>query len=155
VVRLGSGQPPKTWRAPLTLAAVSSVLLVVVDGTLTWQRRSQESAFDQKSTAMAFGVVVGVEFAAAGIGAALLARRDRSEFVAVWIAVVVGVQVIPLACLLEHPLFHAVGIAVIAVALGSVPVPRSRELAPSAVTEIGTGAVLLAAALYSLATVIC
>jgi hypothetical protein len=60
-----------------------------------------------------------------------------------------------LACLLEHPLFHAVGIAVIAVALGSVPVPRSRELAPSAVTEIGTGAVLLAAALYSLATVIC
>jgi hypothetical protein len=61
-------RPPKTWRAPLALAAVASVLLAVVGGVLTWQRRSRGSAFDQERTAIGFSLVVGVGFAAAGIG---------------------------------------------------------------------------------------
>lgn len=103
---------------------------------------------------MAFGVVVGFELAAAGIGAAVLARRDRSEFVAVWVAVVVGIHFIPLAWLLDYPLLHTVGIAVVAVAVAGVPVARSRRIAPSAVTGIATGTVLFVAALYCLASLI-
>ena len=59
-------RPRKTWRVPLALAAVASVLLAVVGGVLTFQRQCQGSVFDQERTALGFDVVVGVEFAVAG-----------------------------------------------------------------------------------------
>jgi RimJ/RimL family protein N-acetyltransferase len=67
-------RPPKAWRTPLTLASVGSIVLAAVGGVLTWQHWSDGSIFDQDSTARSFGIVVGIEFAAAGIGAAVLSR---------------------------------------------------------------------------------
>lgn len=146
-------RPPKTWRTPLTLASVGSIVLAAVGGVLAWQHWSEGSVFDQDSTARSFGIVVGIEFAAAGIGAALLSRTRRNELTPAWIALVVGIHLVPLARLLEYPLLYATAVGVVVAALAAVPVARAGELAPSAVTGVGTGSVLLISALISLVTV--
>lgn len=145
--------PPKAWRLPLALASVVSVLLAVLGGVLTWQRWVRGSVFDQLGTARAFGIVVGVEFVIAGVGAIVLIRCRRRQFTAVWIALVVGVHFVPLASLLDYPLLYAAAAGVVAVAVAAVPVARSRKLPLSLVTGTGTGSVLLAVALVSLAAV--
>jgi len=145
--------PPRAWVVPLAVASVGSVLLAVLGALLTWQRWTDGTALDRE-TAQAFGVVVAVEVVVAGVGAAVLSRSGQGEYTPVWIALVVGVHFIPLAPMLEYPLFYLVAAGVVVAAVVGVPVARSAELPLSAVTGVGTGSVLLAAALFSLATVV-
>lgn len=83
-------------------------------------------------------------------GAALLAARHSNPLIPAWIALVVGVHLVPLAPLLAYPLIYLVAGLVTLVALVAVPLARSRCWAVSAVTGLGTGPVLLTAALFSL-----
>jgi hypothetical protein len=105
-------------------------------------------------TSRAFGVVVGVEVAVAGLGAWVLARRQRSDLIPAWVALVVGVHLFPLAWLLRYPFIGVVAGLVTLAAVVAVPLARSRALAVSAVTGLATGTVLLAAALFSTASVL-
>jgi hypothetical protein len=98
--------------------------------------------------------VVGIELAAAGLGATLLTRRQRSDLIPAWVAGVVGVHLLPLAWLLRYPLIGVVAGLVTLAAVVAVPLARSRSLAVSAVTGLATGTVLLAAALFSTASVL-
>jgi hypothetical protein len=96
--------------------------------------------------------VVGIEVALAAIGARSWARRRSSELIPAWVALVVGVHLIPVALLVRSPLIAVTGVLVTLVALVAVPLARSRPVAVSAVTGLGAGTVLLAAALWSLAS---
>jgi len=78
----------------------------------------------------------------------------KSDLIPAWIALVVGVHFVPLAPLLRYPLLVVVAALVSAGALAAVPIARSRSLAVSAMTGVVVGAVLLAAALFSLIRVI-
>jgi hypothetical protein len=120
----------------------------VAGGVVTWREWSSGTVFDE-DTSRAFGVVVGSEFAVAGLGALVLARRRRSDLTPAWVALVVGVHLFPVAALLGYPLIHVVAALVILVA-----VARSRGVAVSAVTGLATGSVLLAAGLVALATAV-
>jgi hypothetical protein len=102
-------------------------------------------------TSRVFGIVVGIEFGAAAVGAVVLAVRRHSELIPVWIAFVVGVHLFPVAALVRYPAIHIVAVLVTLAALVAVPAARSRSLVPSAVVGAATGAVLLTAALFSLA----
>ena len=106
------------------------------------------------STSRAFGIVVGIEVALAGIGSWYLSARSRSELIPAWIALVVGVHFFPLAVLLEYPMLHLLAVLVTVGALLAVPLSRRWSLPISAVTGAVTGSILLAAALFSLATVV-
>lgn len=99
-----------------------------------------------------FGVIVGVEFAAAGLGAVVLARRRRSDLIPAWAALVVGVHLFPLAPLLAHPLLFLTAALVTMAAIAAIPLARARSLPVSAVTGVATGTILLATAVYSLVT---
>ncbi|RLK23079.1 hypothetical protein DER29_0928 [Micromonospora sp. M71_S20] len=142
--------PPRSWRPFLGVGSVLSLLTAVAGGTITWRRWSEATAFDA-DTSRAFGVVVGIEFGIAALGAGLLALRRRRDLIPVWVALVVGVHLFPVAALLDYPLIHVVAALVTAVALAAAPVARARTVAASAVVGVGTGAVLLAAAVSSLA----
>lgn len=125
------------------------MVTAVVGGLLMWRLWSETTAFDE-DTSKAFGVVVGVEFGVAAIGAAILAVRRRADLTPPWIGLVVGLHLFPVALLLEYPLLHAVAIGVTAAAVAAVPAARRRNIAVSAATGLPTGAVLLAGALVSL-----
>ncbi|MEU5939436.1 hypothetical protein ABZ807_09615 [Micromonospora sp. NPDC047548] len=141
--------PPRGWRPVLAVGSVLSLLAAVAGGVLTWRHWSDGTAFDA-DTGRAFGVVVGIEFGAAALGAGLLALRRRRELIPVWVALVVGVHLFPVAALLDYPLIHLVAALVTAVALAATPVARARAVPVSAVVGIGAGGVLLAAAVSSL-----
>jgi hypothetical protein len=142
--------PPPGWRRPLIAATAFSGLVCLTGALLAWRSWSDGTAFDD-DTARSFGIVVGIEFAAAGLGAVLLAVRRHRELIPVWIAFVVGVHLFPVAVLVRYPAIHVVAALITVAAVVSVPVARSRSLTPSAVVGTATGTVLLAGALFSVA----
>lgn len=142
-------KPPARWKPFLITGSVLSVVTLVAGGLLLWRDRSAGTAFDG-TTGPRFGIVVGIEFGVAALGAVLLTVRRRRELVPPWIALVVGLHLFPVAVILEYPLLHLVAAGVTVAALAAVPVARRRSVAVSAATGLPTGAVLLAGALVSL-----
>lgn len=142
-------KPPPRLRPWLIAGSVASLATAAAGGILMATHWSAGTAFD-RDTSIRFGIVVGVEFALAGLGAAVLAARRRSEYVPVWIAFVVGVHLFPVAVLLHYPLIHVVGALVTVASLVAVPLARARSVPVSAVVGVLTGTVLLVAAWVSL-----
>jgi hypothetical protein len=142
-------QPPRAWRPRLIAGAVVALVVMVAGGALTWLQWSDGTALDP-GTSRAFGVVVGIEIAVAGLGAVALTRLRRAALVPAWIALVVGLHLFPLGPLLQYPLLAVVAALVTAVAIAAVPLARATALSVSAVTGVATGVTLLAAALISL-----
>lgn len=140
--------PPPRWVKWLAAGSVLSILTLIGGGLLAWQHWSDGTVFDDQ-VGYRFGLVVGIEFASAGIGAALLAWRGRSDLISAWIAFVVGVHFFPVAVVLSIPALHIVALLVTAVAVVSVFVARAKELTVSAAVGLGTGCVLLSAALLA------
>ena len=142
--------PPRSWRPWLIAGSALSIASLIIGGLLVWRHWNDGTAFD-RDTSITFGIVVGVEVALAGLGAAVLGLRGRKELVPVWIALVVGVHFFPVAAIIDYPLIYVVGALVTIGALAAVPVARSRSVAVSAVNGLLVGSVLLAGALVSLA----
>lgn len=78
------------------------------------------TAFDE-DTSMTFGIVVGIEFVLAGAGAALLRARRKQDVTPVWIALVVGLHLFPVAAIIAYPLIHVAGALVTVAALAAIP----------------------------------
>jgi hypothetical protein len=64
-------EPPRAWRKALIAGSILSLLTAIGGGVMTWRNWSGSTAFDA-DTSRTFGLVVGVEVALAGIGAAVL-----------------------------------------------------------------------------------
>ena len=142
-------RPPTSWRRPLAVCSFVSLATAAAGGILTWRLWEQETMFDD-DTSRAFGVVVGVEVVLAVAGVAALAIRRRLDLAPVWVALIVGLHLFPVAALLEFPLLYGVATAVVAAAVVAVPWGMSRSLPISATSGLLTGSVLLVAALISL-----
>jgi uncharacterized membrane protein len=116
---------------------------------LTWSKWSAATEFDE-DTSKAFGVVVGLEVVLAGVGAVVLSVRGRQQIVPVWIVLVVGLHLFPVAALIEFSLTHLVGALVTIAALAAVPIARRGSLPVSMVNGLGVGGVLLTGAVVCL-----
>ncbi|MPZ84714.1 MAG: hypothetical protein GEV28_31755 [Actinophytocola sp.] len=143
--------PPKSWRRWLLAGSVVSLVTMVAGGLLVWRRWGDGTAFDE-DTSITFGVVVGIELVLAGVGAAVLGARGRRDIVPVWIALVVGVHLFPVAVIIGYPAIHGVGALVTIAALAAIPLARSRSLPVSAMNGLCVGTALLAGALFSVVT---
>jgi hypothetical protein len=146
-------KPPAAWRNVLIAGSVLSLLVSVAGALLTWQNWAAGTAFNPQ-TGRSFGLIVGIEFAVAGLGAGVLAVLKRADLISAWVALVVGVHLFPLAPLLQYPLLYVVAALVSIIALVAVPLARSQSVAVSTITGLATGVVLLAAALFSLVSVV-
>ncbi|HRW10622.1 MAG TPA: hypothetical protein P5121_36210 [Caldilineaceae bacterium] len=146
-------KPPAAWVNWLIAGSILSLLVAVVGGIFTWQHWSDDTAFNPQ-TGRTFGLIVGIEFAIAGIGAGVLGWWGRADLIAPWVALVVGIHFIPLAPLLHSPLLYGVAALVIIGALVTVPLAAAQGVTISAVTGLTTGIILLATALYSLITLL-
>ncbi|MEQ4299872.1 hypothetical protein ABNF97_00545 [Plantactinospora sp. B6F1] len=144
-------KPPPRWPRWLGIGSGGSMLIAAAGGLLAWRHWTDGTAFDA-DTSKAFGVVVGIEFGAAGLGAVALALVRHRELIPAWVALVVGLHLFPVAVLMNYPLVHLPAVLVTVVALVAVPVARARSLPVSAVTGVGSGGALLVTALISLAS---
>ena len=98
--------PPQAWRSALVAGSILSLLVCAAGTLLTWRRWSEPTALDAQ-TSRVFGIVVGIEFALAGLGAGGFAAVGRADVIAAWVAVVVGVHLFPLAVLFKYRLLRA------------------------------------------------
>jgi hypothetical protein len=147
-------RPPPAWRRWLTIAAVVSLAVGAAGGYLAWRHWGDGSALSEPGAMRRYGITVGIEFALAGVGAAILGVRKHPELIAPWICLVVGVHFAPLAPILKNPMLYALAALMSVVALVAVPLARRRDLAPSAVTGVGAGVSLLVFAIISLISVL-
>ncbi|SDL47004.1 hypothetical protein SAMN05216298_3964 [Glycomyces sambucus] len=142
--------PPAKWLWPLRIGSILSGLTAVAGGLLLWRHWSDGSVIDA-SVGPKFGIIVGVEFALAGLGCGLLAWRKRADLMSAWIAFVVGVHFFPVAVLLEIPALHVTAALVTVASIASVFIAKARSLTVSAVVGATTGPILLASGLLALA----
>ena len=143
-------RPPVAWKKWLGLGGGMSLALAAAGGILAWQHWSDGSALSQPGAMRRYGVILGIELAAAAVGAAVLGLRGHRELIAPWVCLVVGAHFIPLAGPLQSPILFPLAVVMILVAVGTVPYSRRRRLAPSAVTGVGAGISLFACAVASL-----
>ncbi|MDA1360983.1 hypothetical protein O1R50_15235 [Glycomyces luteolus] len=141
--------PPARWVKWLAAGSAAGILTLIIGGLLVWRHWSDGTVFDDQVSPR-FGLVVGIEFASAGIGAALLAWRKRADLISAWIAFVVGVHFVPVAMVLSIPALHIVAAAVTVASAASVLVARAKGLIVSAVVGLSVGGLLLGAAVLSL-----
>ena len=148
-------RPPTAWRPLLILGAVLSLVVAVVGAVLAWRNWSAAgSALSEPGAMRHYGIIVGVEFGVAAVGAAGIAVWGRSEYIAPWICLVVGVHFVPMAPVLKDPSLIALGILMVAIAVAAVVVFKRTELAPSALTGAGAGVALLSYATWGAAAAI-
>ena len=105
-------------------------------GASRWRSRRTRAA-DRR-----YLLIVVAEFAAAGLGAVLLAAAERSEYIPVLVCAVVGLHFFPLVPVLRDPLLRPLGSAMCVRGRGGARRPRSARRS-SAGLVVGTGAGLL------------
>jgi len=89
--------PPKSWRMKLGVAIGISFIVACIGGYIAFKNWGGASVFNTPGMSRQFGIIVGIEFALASIGAGALHFLHKPKFVAAWIAFIVGAHFIPLA----------------------------------------------------------
>lgn len=130
----------------MTGGAMVSLLVAIIGGVQAWRHWSGMSALDEPGAIARFGILVGIEFGVAALGAGVLAFVGRSASMASWICLVVGAHLWPMAPLLEDPSLYLLGTALVVIALGALVVARRTSLAPSAIVGACAGSALLVSA---------
>jgi hypothetical protein len=149
----GSGDAPAGWEPVMTVGAILSIALAAVGAVLAFRARRSGSVMRDREAGRRYGIIVGIEFGAVGIGAAVLAATGQEAYIAPWTAAVVGLHFFPLAPVLHDDLLKPLGALVVAVAVAAVVVGLTTSVAPSFSTGIGAGTLLLAAAAAALLAV--
>lgn len=121
--------PPRRLRVWLIIGSVVGLLLALTFGFLVYRNWSAPSALEGRYHL--FGILVGVEFGAAGIGCGILAALRRQRWMAWWVALVVALHFLPLATLVQDVSVAALGVLQTIALVGLLPVIRRRPDQPS------------------------
>jgi hypothetical protein len=97
-----------------------------------------------------YGIVVGLEFALLGAGAAVLAISGLTRWIPVWICAGVGVHFIPLSRVLGDRFLVVLGVLISAVAMAALVIGLTSAVAPGTITGAGAGLCLLITAAITL-----
>lgn len=139
----GQEDPPRRWRAPLGVGAGVGVLVAAAGGVLAWRHWGPDSVFAAQDTRRAFGIVTGIEFGAATLGAVILVLRKKARWISTWICLVVGVHFYPLARILHDPGLLVLATVMTLVAVFSATLSRRFDLHPSTLVGAAAGTALL------------
>jgi hypothetical protein len=135
----------------LAVGSAASLVVAALGGIRAFRSRRTDGALHEPEARRRYGIVVGIETASCGVGAAVLGLTAGAAYVPVWICAVVGLHFFPLAAVLHAPPLRWLGAVVTAVAVGALLVGVSTGVAPSSVTGAGAGLALLAFATLMLA----
>jgi hypothetical protein len=136
---------PPAWLEPyLVTGSVLSVLVLVAGVVLVVRYRRASSAPGSPAVGRRYGIIVGIEFGTAGLGAAVLGALGQAEYIPVWICAVVGVHFVPLAPVLRDPTLRPLAAVLVAVAAAGLVTGLATDADASATTGAGAGLALLA-----------
>lgn len=143
-------RPRKSWRVPLGVMSTLGLLLSIFSFYIGYSHWDSPSALNTHSSFNAYITFVIIEFLVALIVGVILIIKKWSNYVAPWIALVVGVHFFPLSFVFDDFIYNILGVLVVITALLAVPLARKLDVASSAVTGIGTGTFLFIFAVINL-----
>lgn len=134
----------------LTAGSVLALLVAAAGLGVNVRNRSQPTKMSDRAAGRRYGIIVGIEFGVAGLGAAVLATTGAAAYIPVLVCAVVGIHFVPLAPVLADRMLVPLGAATCAVAILALVLRLTGGVAPSTVTGIGAGGLLTSYALVSL-----
>lgn len=140
----GQAAPPRSLEPWLIAGEVASAVVLVAGIVLLVLRRRTGSALRAPGARRRYGIILGVEFALCGVGAAVLGATGQAEYIPVWISAVVGAHFIPLAAPLRDPSLRPLAVVVLAVSAAALVTGLTTGVDAGAVTGAGAGLALLA-----------
>lgn len=143
-------RPRQSWRLWLGIASGVAMLVCTTGVYLSIRNWDAATALDETEAFRMYLITVYIEFILAGAGAYWFIRRKQKDFVAPWIAFVVGIHFIGLVGVFDDPALYVLALLLTVIALSSVAAARRLNVASSAITGIGSGTVLLGFALLGL-----
>lgn len=146
--------PPQSWRVLLGIASGVSFLIALTGGYLAYTHWGGASSLDTPEAYRQFGVIVGIEFTLAFVGAGILAWRKRQEWIAAWIAFVVGIHFIPLAAIFNDSWLHILAALLASVSIAAVIGAKKVHISATTLACAGAGCVVLLFALRGLLLVL-
>ncbi|MFG1776984.1 hypothetical protein ACGFIG_11205 [Micromonospora sp. NPDC049048] len=135
-------------RALLVVASGAALVTAVVGAVVV--ARSRGDVARDRAADRRYLLIVLAEFAAAGLGAVLLAVVGWSEFIPVLVCAVVGLHFFPLVPVLRDPLLWLLGAALCVVALAGLITALVTAVAAGLVVGTGAGLLLLGYAVLAL-----
>jgi hypothetical protein len=146
----GQAAAPDGLRPWLVAGSVLAALAAAAGFGVSTRNRSQPARMSDRVARRRYGIIVGIEFGVAGLGAAVLAITSAQAYIPAFVCAVVGVHLVPLAPVLADRLLVPLGAAICAVAILALVLRLTSGLAPSTVTGVGAGGLLTSYALGSL-----
>ncbi|TQS41246.1 hypothetical protein [Cryptosporangium phraense] len=142
---------PPGWLVPLLIVgAVLSGALAVGGVVLAVRSPSGSSPMAVARTRTQYYVTVAIEVVLIWAGSALLGATGHDEYIAAWIALVVGVHFVPLGRFFGEPLLQISGVVISLVAIGAAVVALATDSGSSTVAGTGTGLALLVTGVLTL-----
>jgi hypothetical protein len=86
----GWAQADSTLRTWLLVGSIVSLVVAVFGAIVGFRRPSAKSAMHDRAKYRRYGIIVGIEFALAGIGAAALGIFAAAAYIPIWVCAVVG-----------------------------------------------------------------
>jgi hypothetical protein len=127
-----------------------AILVVIAGIVLAVRSPAQSTPMRDRTVRRRYGIVVGLEFALLGAGAAALAISGLAKWIPVWICTGVGIHFIPLSRVLGERSLVILGVLISAVALAALITGLTSAVAPGTVTGAGAGLCLLVSAAITL-----
>jgi|SRR5690625_4652489 len=134
--------PRKSWRIYIGIASGVALILCLTGVYLSVKNWSSATVLSDGQNFTNYLIVFYAEFFIAGVGAFLLSRLNKKNYVAPWISFIVGTHFFWLADIFKDPSLHILAVLMIGIALISPWLAKKLNVANSAITGIGSGVVL-------------
>lgn len=142
--------PRKNWRKYIGIASGVSLLVCLIGVYLSVTNWEAATGLSEKDKFTNYLIVFYTEFFIAGLGAFLLIRYKKKDYVAPWIAFIVGTHFFWLESIFKDPSMYILAVLMIAIAIISPWLSKKLGVANSAITGIGSGTALFCFAILGL-----
>lgn len=142
--------PRKSWRKYIGIASVIAILVSFLGIYLSVMNWREPSALSTTKAFNSYMIFVWIEIILCGLGAFLFIRFKKSDYIAPWIAFIVGIHFFGLKSVFHDVSLYILGALLIGIAIISLWVSKKLNVANSAVTGIGAGIVLFCFAILGL-----
>ncbi|ULL16941.1 hypothetical protein DVH26_22360 [Paenibacillus sp. H1-7] len=143
-------RPRPSWRIYIGIASGIALLLCLTGVYLSITNWDAPSALNEVSAYRNYLISFYAECIVAGAGAFVLTRWKRKEYIAPWVAFIVGLHFIGLKSVFDDPSLWILAALMVAVSIAAVVVSPKLQVANSAITGIGAGTVLFGFAMLGL-----
>ncbi|ALX48296.1 hypothetical protein [Lentibacillus amyloliquefaciens] len=142
--------PRKNWRMYIGVASGTALLVCLIGVYLSVTHWDAATTLSEMDSLITYIIVFYAELIIGGLGAFLLIQKKKRDYVAPWIAFIVGAHFFWLVNVFKDPSLYILAVLMIVIAIISPWLSQKMGVANSAITGIGSGMSLFCFAILGL-----